>query len=39
MKSPIRWFGGKSHLVKKLLNYIPKHQYYLELFGGGASLL
>ncbi|MGC8622088.1 MAG: DNA adenine methylase [Caldisphaera sp.] len=39
MKSPITWFGGKSHLVKKLLDYVPKHQYYLELFGGGGSLL
>jgi DNA adenine methylase len=39
VKNPITWFGGKSHLVKRLLAYTPKHQYYLELFGGGASLL
>ncbi len=39
MRSPICWFGGKSLLVKKLLAYVPPHKYYLEVFGGGASLL
>lgn len=26
-------------MVSKLLKYIPLHKYYLEVFGGGASLL
>jgi len=39
MRSPITWFGGKGLLTKKLLNYIPKHKFYLEVFGGAASLL
>jgi DNA adenine methylase len=26
-------------MVAKLLKYVPKHTYYLEAFGGGASLL
>ena len=39
MRSPIKWFGGKGLLTKKLLNYVPKHKYYLEVFGGAASLL
>lgn len=39
MRSPIRWLGGKGQLVSKLLPLVPKHKYYLEVFGGGASLL
>ncbi len=39
LRSPITWFGGKGQLVAKLLQYIPQHTYYLEVFGGGASLL
>jgi len=39
LRSTIRIFGGKGNLVRWLLKYIPKHRYYLELFGGGASLL
>jgi len=39
LRSPIRWFGGKGQLVSKLVKYIPKHTYYCEVFGGGASLL
>lgn len=39
LRSPIRWLGGKGHLVAKLLQYVPKHKYYAEVFGGGASLL
>ena len=39
MRSPIRYFGGKGLMVKKLLPYIPPHRQYVEVFGGGASLL
>ena len=39
MKSPIVWFGGKGMMSSKLLKYVPPHTYYLEAFGGGASLL
>jgi len=39
MRSPIRWFGGKGNMTKKLLKLIPPHQIYVEVFGGGASLL
>lgn len=39
MRSPITWFGGKGKLVKKLMKYVPEHNYYLEPYGGGASLL
>lgn len=38
-RSPVCWFGGKSGMVKDLVPLIPKHQIYVEVFGGGASLL
>lgn len=39
VRSPIKWFGGKGIFLKKILPLIPKHNTYLEVFGGGASLL
>jgi len=39
MRSPIRWFGGKGNLINKLISIIPPHHTYVEVFGGGASLL
>ena len=39
LHSPILWFGGKGKVVRWLLNFVPSHKYYLEAFGGGASLL
>lgn len=39
MRSPICWLGGKGLLVRKLLPLVPRHRIYVEVFGGGASLL
>ncbi|MGB9887903.1 MAG: DNA adenine methylase [Moorellales bacterium] len=39
LRSPIMWYGGKGMMVKKLLPLIPPHKIYVEVFGGGASLL
>jgi DNA adenine methylase len=39
LRSPINWFGGKGNMVSKLLKFIPSHRIYVEVFGGGASLL
>ena len=39
MRSPITWCGGKGLLVTKLLELMPEHKVYVEVFGGGASLL
>ncbi len=32
----IKWFGGKSQLVNRLLLFIPPHNKYIEVFGGAA---
>lgn len=37
--SPISWFGGKQTLIPLLLSLLPEHETYVEVFGGGASLL
>lgn len=39
IRSPICWFGGKGGMIAKLLPLIPPHQIYVEVFGGGGSLL
>ena len=39
MKSPIKWVGGKSKLVDKLIPLIPKHKCYVEVFGGAGWML
>ena len=39
LRSPIVWFGGKGLMTAKLLKLIPPHKIYVEVFGGGASLL
>lgn len=39
LRSPIRYIGGKGNMVNKLLKFIPNHKIYVEVFGGGASLL
>ena len=35
----LRWPGGKSRMLKKLLPLIPKHTCYCEPFAGGLAVL
>lgn len=39
MKSPIKWVGGKSKMIKILLPLLPHHRGYVEVFGGAGWLL
>lgn len=40
MKSFIPWIGGKSQLAKRIVSEFPeKSERYVEVFGGGASVL
>lgn len=39
MKSCIKWVGGKSRSVNKILPLFPTHKKYVEVFGGAGWLL
>ena len=39
MNSPIGWPGGKKNLVTRLIDRIPTHRLYVEVFCGSAKLL
>jgi len=36
LNSPIAYVGGKSKLADTIINFIPEHQTYIEVFAGGA---
>ena len=36
---PFGWIGGKRQLAPFLLSLFPKHSHYIEVFGGGLSVL
>lgn len=38
INSPFRYAGGKFYARKLILEYIPPHINYVELFAGGASI-
>lgn len=40
MKSPIKYYGGKSYMTNIIIDQFPKdYDIYVEGFGGGASIL
>lgn len=39
MRSPIKWFGGKSRLARDIVSRFPPHVCYVEVFGGAAWVL
>lgn len=38
-RSPLRWFGGKCRLAKRLVQFFPAHHSYCEVFGGALHVL
>lgn len=38
-RSVITSIGGKSRLAKRIIDFIPEHKTYIELFGNTASIL
>lgn len=38
-RSPFPWFGGKQKLADELIALFPPHSVYVEVFGGGGSVL
>lgn len=39
LNSPIKWVGGKSRLRKTIIELIPEHTCYVEVFSGAAWVL
>src|SRR5437763_1204349 len=39
MKGPLSYVGGKNRIANQIISLIPKHQTYVEPFGGGAQVL
>ncbi|MBF8276824.1 MAG: class adenine-specific methyltransferase [Candidatus Brocadiaceae bacterium] len=39
LNSPIKWVGGKSRLRKPIIDLLPAHTCYVEVFGGAAWVL
>ena len=37
--SPIIWYGGKAKMAKKIINIMPFHKTYVEVFGGAGHVL
>lgn len=37
--APISWYGGKALLAERIVRMLPRHDTYIEAFGGAASLL
>jgi len=38
-KSPLAWLGGKSRLADRIIEAMPPHQTYCEVFAGAAWVL
>src|SRR3989344_6008091 len=38
INSPFRYAGGKFYARKLIIEFIPKHTFYIEPFAGGASI-
>jgi len=39
LKAPFGWIGGKSKLADEIVDLIPEHSSYIEVFGGALSVL
>ncbi len=38
MKAILPYYGGKVKLSRELIQYIPSHKHYIEVFAGGLSM-
>lgn len=38
-RSPLIWFGGKGKIAKYIINIMPPHDCFVDLFGGAAHVI
>lgn len=38
-KPPVNWVGGKVQMADYIINHMPEHKRYVELFGGSGAVL
>src|SRR5262245_54133535 len=36
---PLKWFGGKRYLARRIVALMPRHIHYVEPFAGGLAVL
>ena len=39
MIQPLKWWGGKHYLAKKIIGLMPRHLHYVEPYAGGLAVL
>jgi DNA adenine methylase len=39
MRGPLSYIGGKTRLAKQIIEMLPAHKTYVEVFSGGAQVL
>src|SRR6185437_15832574 len=39
MDGPLKLFGGKAYLAKRIIGLMPPHLHYVEPYAGGLSVL
>jgi len=39
LRSPLHWYGSKHYLRHRIIPLFPRHRVFVDVFGGGASVL
>ena len=39
LAQPLKWWGGKHYLAKKIIEMMPRHLHYVEPYAGGLAVL
>ncbi len=39
MRPPVRWFGSKTMIASHIVDRMPTHRHYVEVFAGSAAVL